>query len=341
MKTLYIADLDGTLLNKDSKLSDYSIKVINALINNGMIFSYATARSLSSALVVTNGLIINCPLVIYNGTFIIDTKTGRKLFSLYFYDREKDKIMNLLNKYSIYPLVYKYINYEEKVSWIEGKENDGIIDLLKKRLGDKRYISVKSIDQLYNGEVFYFTCIGTKSELINIYNELKDNLEYTCILQPELYRPEYWLQIMHKNANKGNAVNKLKEILKCEKVVSFGDAINDIQMFHISDECYAVKNAVEELKNKSTGVIFSNDNDGVAKWLNINYKKERGVLNITGLYTLRRLKAARATKKPSRANALCGFFLRHISGVAETASQFLYRNPRNVVYNFYVMCNKN
>jgi hypothetical protein len=39
--------------------------------------------------------------------------------------------------------------------------------------------------------------------------------------------------------------------------------------------------------------------------------------------------------------ALCGFFLRHISGVAETASQFLYRDPKNVVYNFYVMCNKN
>jgi hypothetical protein len=33
------------------------------------------------------------------------------------------------------------------------------------------------------------------------------------------------------------------------------------------------------------------------------------------------------------------FSLRHIFGVAGTASQFLYRNPKNVVYNFYVMCN--
>jgi hypothetical protein len=37
--------------------------------------------------------------------------------------------------------------------------------------------------------------------------------------------------------------------------------------------------------------------------------------------------------------ALCGFFLRHIFGVAGTASQFLYRNPKNVVYNIYVMRN--
>jgi 5-amino-6-(5-phospho-D-ribitylamino)uracil phosphatase len=273
LKTLYISDLDGTLLNKDSKLSDYSVKTLNALINSGMIFSYATARSLSSALVVTNGLITNTPLIIYNGTFIVDAKTKEKLFSLYFNDYEKNKIMNLLNKYSIYPLVYKYINDEEKVSWIEGKENDGIIDLLKKRIGDKRYVSVKNIDQLYYGNVFYFTCIGTKNELINAYNELNHSLEYTCVLQQELYRPEYWFQIMHKNANKGNAVKKLKDIVNCERIISFGDAINDIPMFQNSDECYAVENAVEEIKSKSTGIILSNDNDGVVQWLNKYYKK--------------------------------------------------------------------
>lgn len=50
-------------------------------------------------------------------------------------------------------------------------------------------------------------------------------------------------------------------------MVSFGDAINDIPMFRISDECYAVKNAVEELKKIATGIIDSNDEDGVAKWL--------------------------------------------------------------------------
>ncbi|MDR2596733.1 MAG: HAD family hydrolase [Treponema sp.] len=273
LKTLYISDLDGTLLNKDSKLSEYSVKTLNGLIDSGMIFSYATARSLSSALVVTNGLKTNTPLIIYNGTFIVDPKTQKILFSLYFNDYEKNKIMDLLNKYSIYPLVYKHINDEEKVSWIEGKENDGIIDLLNKRIGDKRYVSVKNVDQLYYGNVFYFTCIGAKYELINAYNELNLNLECTCVLQQELYRPEYWFQIMHKNANKGNAIKKLKEIANCEKIISFGDAINDIPMFQNSDECYAVENAVEEIKSKSTGIILSNNNDGVVQWLNKHYKK--------------------------------------------------------------------
>ena len=38
-------------------------------------------------------------------------------------------------------------------------------------------------------------------------------------------------------------------------------------MFEVSDECYAVSNAVEELKAIATGVIESNEDDGVAKWL--------------------------------------------------------------------------
>ena len=63
------------------------------------------------------------------------------------------------------------------------------------------------------------------------------------------------------------AIIKLKKIWNCDKVISFGDAINDIPMFGISDACYAVENAVKELKEIATGVIGSNDEDGVANWL--------------------------------------------------------------------------
>ncbi len=72
---------------------------------------------------------------------------------------------------------------------------------------------------------------------------------------------------MPRQATKANAIKTLKGLWQCDRVVSFGDGINDIPMFQISDECYAVKNAVEELKNMATSVIGSNDSDGVAKWL--------------------------------------------------------------------------
>lgn len=50
-------------------------------------------------------------------------------------------------------------------------------------------------------------------------------------------------------------------------MIAFGDAMNDIPMFEIADECYAVANAVPELKELATDVIESNEEDGVAKWL--------------------------------------------------------------------------
>lgn len=77
---------------------------------------------------------------------------------------------------------------------------------------------------------------------------------------------------MPKEATKANAISKLKAILNCNKIISFGDAINDKPMFKISDECYAVENAVEDLKKISTGVIGTNDSHSVAKWLIDNCK---------------------------------------------------------------------
>ena len=56
MKTLYVSDLDGTLLRSDETISTYSAETLNALTKKGMLFSYATARSYHTARKVTKGL---------------------------------------------------------------------------------------------------------------------------------------------------------------------------------------------------------------------------------------------------------------------------------------------
>ena len=63
---------------------------------------------------------------------------------------------------------------------------------------------------------------------------------------------------------------KLKKIAGCDRVVAFGDALNDLPLFQASDECYAVANAVRELKAAATGIIASNNEDGVVRWLERN-----------------------------------------------------------------------
>ena len=267
MKELYVTDLDGTLLNRHDRVSPFSVRVINELVDKGLLFTYATARSLVSASRVTEGLSTKIPVIAYNGAFIFQPSTGEILSREGFTDEERSKVRKILNRYRISPLVYSFISGVEKVSWIPEHENDGIRRYLSLRQGDRRFRAVHDPDSLYQGDIFYYTCIGEKEELQPVYELFSDDSRFRCTMQQELYRPEYWCEIMPAMASKANAIRKLKEMWGCSRVISFGDAVNDIPMFEISDECYAVENAVDELKAAATAVIGSNEEDAVAKWL--------------------------------------------------------------------------
>ena len=269
-KVLYVTDLDGTLLNQQDRISAFSIQVINGLVEKGMLFTYATARSLASASRVTAGLSTNIPVIAYNGAFIIQPSSGEILSREDFSAGERRIVRDALTRCRISPMVYSYIGGIERVSWIPEDENDGIRRYLSLRKGDKRFRAVSDQEALYEGEVFYYTCIGEKEELMPVYSLFSRDSRYRCTIQQELYRPEYWCEIMPARASKSNAVRKLKQLWGCTKVISFGDSVNDIPMFEASDECYAVSNAMDELKRIATGIIESNNEDGVARWLSEN-----------------------------------------------------------------------
>lgn len=265
--TLYVTDLDGTLLGTDDKISSFSLRIINDLVEQGMLFTYATARSLISANSVAAGLSARVPVIAYNGCMIIRPENGEVLHSVTFTDAERKNARAHIADLGISPFVYAYVDGVERVSYRPDKLNEGGRRYLEKRSGDKRFRMVDNDNALYEGEIFYYTCIGEKGNLQPLYDNMKQDVRYRCTLQQELYRPEYWCEIMPAKATKAYAIEALKEILGCKKIVSFGDAINDIPMFQISDECYAVENAVPKLKQYATGIIASNDEDGVAKWL--------------------------------------------------------------------------
>lgn len=270
-KTLYVTDLDGTLLNTRDRIGPRSIAILNRLIGQGMLFTYATARSLVSASVVARGLMIDIPVIVYNGAFIMHPRTEEILSSLSFSPEEAAFARETLTAHGISLLVYAYVDGAERVSWDTKRENEGIRRYLSLRDGDRRLRPLKDRKGLYDGEVFYYTCIGEKEELMPVYRIFSADPRYRCTIQQELYRPEYLCEIMPAKATKAEAIRTLKKLWGCERIVSFGDAINDIPMFGISDECYAVANAVPELKGMATGVIADNDHDGVAEWLEENF----------------------------------------------------------------------
>lgn len=263
-RTLYVSDLDGTLLRSDERTSDYTNSVINALTEQGMIFSYATARSYHTARKVTAGLNAKIPLIIFNGAFVIDNLTGTHLLEHYF-DDAADSLLDDLTAHEIYPIVYSFLDGAEKFSFVPELATAGMQFFLDSRKGDIRRNPVGNPAALKAGRKFYITCIDTPEKLLPIYETYRN--QYHCVYQTDMYSGAQWLEIMPSAATKANAVRKLRELLQCDRVIAFGDGKNDIDMFQTADESYAVENADEELKAYASAVIPSNDKDGVAHWL--------------------------------------------------------------------------
>ena len=265
MKTLYVSDLDGTLLTSEQVTSSFTNETINRLVESGMLFSYATARSFSTAHKVTAGMSANFPVIVYNGTFIRNNDGGKILLKNLFDKNKAVSIANDLISGGVQPIVYSLIDTTEKFSYIQSKINDAERDFILTRKGDYRDRPIDNFEQLTEGEIFYFTCIDEPEKLEPFYLKYKD--EFNCFYQSDIYSGEQWLEIIPKSASKSKAANQLKKLLGCDKLVVFGDGINDIDLFEAADECYAVKNAVDALKQIATGIIASNNDDGVAKFL--------------------------------------------------------------------------
>lgn len=267
MKTLYVSDLDGTLLSRESRLPDQAAEKLNQMIQNGLAFTYATARSIRSAGPIMSKLHLTLPVITYNGTFVLDPITEEEIFSSSFEKEELELLIGLVEQFHLSPIVYSKIEGEERVSWLKGTENEGVSFYLNNRKTDPRMRGVSCKDDLYQGDIFHFTCIGEQDELLPFYEALKKENCCQSVFQQELYREEYWCELMPKDATKASALVRLKEKLGFEKVVVFGDAKNDIPMFLAADEAYAVANGVDELKKIADGVIGSNEENGVIDWL--------------------------------------------------------------------------
>ncbi len=267
MKTLFISDLDGTLLNSEAQLSDFTAKTLNDLIAEGIIFSYATARSFYSSQKITAALRIDFPVITYNGAFVVNHATGEILLSNYFSQSEAQYIQNVLAQYQIHPFVFAYVGGVEKFSFYSQRLNVGKQHFLHHRKGDIRRRDVDRPEAAYEGNSFNFSCIGEETELAPAYDLLKTDPRFYCVFSKDIYSGAQWLEILPVSASKAHAALWLKQHLGCDRIISFGDGKNDLPLFEISDECYAVENAAPELKEKATAVIASNNHDGVVKWL--------------------------------------------------------------------------
>ena len=266
--TLYISDMDGTLLNPAGIVSEKSTKILTDLINQGIHFTVATARTPLSALPLLQNIPIQDPMILMNGALFYNPAT--KVFSdpVPFGRDTMAKLAEAENLSGMEGMLFSSDGDRFTVSL--GKVKDcmwnGYFDL-------EKVAHIKSIDQtiqscsaaqLQNADVVYGLYMDNEPTKLEILVDLLKESGLTLDYYQDKYTENRWcLEICNCNATKGNALNRLKQ-QGYDHLIGFGDSWNDVPLFRACDEGYAVANASENLKQISTDVILSNAEDGVA-----------------------------------------------------------------------------
>lgn len=267
-RTLYVTDLDGTLMRNDKTLSEFTVTTLNRLIGQGMLITYATARSFQSAWEITKDVHFKIPVITRNGTVFADQIRQKETDISYFTEKEvsilKDLLAGIIDRLGF---VTAYYDGEMTKSYRKGELNPGFQKYVDEHADDRRMRVISDRADLFDGAVTYVTLIAEKGELQPVFDMVRNAGDWECIFQKDTYGEEYWLEICPKNATKAKAVLKCKELLGCDRIVVFGDSINDLSMFAIADEACAVENGIKEVKEVATVIIPSNEKDGVATYL--------------------------------------------------------------------------
>jgi len=268
MKTLYLSDLDGTLLNSDGLLSVKSAGILNFLLEKGLLFTVATARTSATVLDMFSGVNLNLPLILMNGVVLFDTLKDKNILChsidkaaadeilSFFYEKNKAPML-YFQKDGYLEIHYSDLNNKYQMNYVGNRK-----ELLKKVFVYKEQLNVTDGDNL-----IYIVTLDKPEQIKSIRDSIVESDRVTCAFYSDNYTACNFLECMNKNASKATAALELKRLLGVDRIVAFGDNLNDIPMFEIADECYAVSNSCDELKAKATGIIGSNDVDSVAEFL--------------------------------------------------------------------------
>ena len=236
-------DLDRTLLRDDKSLSEYTISILKKCKDSGIKIIVASARPLRNV-VYYDSIIGFDALVVSNGARII-----------------KD------NEY-----------FEYKIPYDSGSK---VIELLKE---NELQITVETGQEAFsNVKLSYFETIVVDDLYRILKNEgslkmivgIKDNNTYDMVkrvLDENVYctiANNYAIQIMCKDATKWNGVSKVIEMFGFDssKCIYFGDDFDDIKPIKYCGIGVAMENAIDECKNVSDYVCKSNEEDGVAHFI--------------------------------------------------------------------------
>jgi len=270
MKTLYISDLDGTLLNQNSVISDYTRTAVNRLIAGGLSFSIATARTVHSTTRVLNGLDLRLPSIQMNGVFLYNWTQREYIDARYLQQSAVRRLLPVVERHNAEPFIYTFTNgvqttHFRNLSTPEMRE----FHRIRTEVYGQVMPQIENIEDL--SDLIYFTFVNTREALAPLHEDVQNIPSISVAFYRDVSTSNSWLlEIYSREASKSNALLRLKKTHGFDRVIGFGDNLNDLPMFEICDESYAVENAVSDVKSAADSIIGANTDDGVARWLEEN-----------------------------------------------------------------------
>lgn len=279
MRTLYVTDLDGTLLSSDGELSSVTEQILTKLISEGTAVTFATGRTEATAFEIVRKVPFRLPAILMNGAVVKDVQTGGYLQKYPVSISSVQMIKSLWKEYGVSGFVYR-LTEDGLMTYYERLDSDVKRDFVEERRRKfrKPFSQVDSFEDLPSEDTVYFCLLDSEEKLKPVADALRESRDIGSAFYRNIYHPGMWfLETYNASGSKYNAVRFLQNYLSPEETVGFGDNLNDLPLFEACDRCYAVANADAVCKERATGVIGGNDEDGVARFLEKEGKRSEDV----------------------------------------------------------------
>lgn len=267
-------DLDGTLLTTNHEISQENIEAIKQAQKSGNKVVIATGRAHEDARQIIKQTGLSLPIISANGA-TIHSPEGTELFSSVISSKEADRIIPWLEKNNYYyELTCKNGIYTQKT----GKE---ILEQEMKEISEEKHplIQYAYDTQMTQAGVVQFDTYQTIHEderriykiFILTFDEEKRRVGWERLSEMSeltiVYSSKYNLELHNPESSKGKALQYISKLLDSDLDVSMavGDSGNDLSMFEVVSNSYAMENADDTIKSHTTSTTTTNETHGVAK----------------------------------------------------------------------------
>ncbi len=264
---LIFFDLDGTLLNNASQLTPFTIETLGLLGEKNIAYTVATGRTMLSAQQILREHSFVLPQIFNNGVTVWDPKIQQLTLENLLSNKEISAILSVADRYAITPFVNVVDNHRHFI--FHNPPKNAVEQDLVENYFAVSSATIQSLASLpTNSQVTNISMIGDSNIIYKMWGELNQHEALIAYSGKAVQNNNMrWMDVHHRQANKGTAVSNLKRQLGATEVICFGDGDNDLSMFALADESYAPLNAIDEVKRKASAVIGDNHQDGIAHFL--------------------------------------------------------------------------